>query len=158
MPTCCSHGNCINIFLTTHSHLHSLHPIICPFFSFSRESPIIPEEKSINGCLNQWHLKSRWHGSFYGKAVSTNALAMWWKKGRIILALGKGWVHITMNNFGEKWECTLEIHRRLPEWSRTAPISVSHEHTVWWRLCSGGSSFPSNRSFGSHTEIILLIS
>lgn len=97
MPTCCFHGNCINI-LTTHSHLHSLHPIIS-FFSISRESPIIPyEKKSINRFLNQWHLKSRWHSSFYGKAVSTNALAVWQKTGSMILALGRGRVHITMSN------------------------------------------------------------
>lgn len=77
MPTCCSHGNCINIFLTTHSHLHSLHPIISPFFFILKGKPnYAPGKKSINGCLNQWHLKSRWYSSFYGKAVSTSALAM----------------------------------------------------------------------------------
>lgn len=116
-----SHNTQSSSFFTSHYF---------PFFSFLRESPIIPQEKSINGCLNQWHLKSRWHSSFSGKAISTNTLAMWWKTGRIILALGKGWVHITTSNFGEKRECTLEIHRRL-----TRVITYSSYLCFPWAHC-----------------------
>lgn len=47
-----------------------------------------------------------------------------------MLALGKGWVHITMNNFGEKWECTLEIHRRL-----TRVITYSSYFCSPWAHC-----------------------
>lgn len=125
MPTCCFHGNCINIFLQ-HKVIFILYIPLFPFFPHCQgKAQLFPRKKTINGFLNQW--------------LSSYVIEL----GRI-LALGKGWVHITMSNFGERWEWTLEIHRRL-----TQVITYNSYFCFPWVHCTMEASF-FQQSLGGH--------
>lgn len=98
MPTCNCHGNCINIFLITHCHLHFLHQIV---FSTLRVKPNLFPRKNqsmvflISGILRVCGIVLFMESNFHEHScyVIEN-----WGRIKVVLALRKVWLQVAINN------------------------------------------------------------